>query len=53
MRRDIDQTETMSAMDSHHQQAYELLLGKETRDAFDLAKETDKTRERYGSHLWC
>jgi len=52
MRRDIDQTETMSAMDSHHQQAYELLLGKETRQAFDLAQETDKTKERYGSHLW-
>jgi len=53
MRRDIDQTDTMSAMDSHHQQAYELLLGKETREAFDLSLESDKTRELYGSHLWC
>jgi hypothetical protein len=53
MRRDIDQTDTMRAIDSHQQQAYELLLGKETREAFDLSLEPEQTRERYGSHLWC
>jgi hypothetical protein len=46
MRRDIDQTDTMRAIDSHQQQAYELLLGKETREAFDLSLEPEQTRER-------
>lgn len=53
MRRELDQTETMAAIDSHNQQAYELLLGKQTREAFDLGLESAQTRERYGNHLWC
>jgi uncharacterized protein (DUF1501 family) len=53
MRRELDQTETMAAIDSHNQQAYELLLGKQTREAFDLGLEPAQTRERYGNHLWC
>jgi len=53
MRRDLDESNTMNAIDSHNQQAYELLLGKQTREAFDLELEPQKTRERYGNHLWC
>jgi hypothetical protein len=53
MRRDIDQSRVMEAMDAYNQQAFDLLLGPETRQAFDLSLESKATRERYGAHLWC
>jgi hypothetical protein len=53
MRRDIDQSTAMQAMDYYQQQAVEVLLGRQTRDAFDLSLEPDETRQRYGPHLWC
>lgn len=53
MRPEIDQTDTMRAIDPHQQHAYELRLGKETREAFGFILEPEQTRERYGSHLWC
>ncbi|GAB4143730.1 MAG: DUF1501 domain-containing protein [Planctomycetaceae bacterium] len=38
---------------SHFQQkVFELLTSKRTRGAFDLSRESDKTRSRYGKHLW-
>jgi uncharacterized protein (DUF1501 family) len=43
----------MAAMDSHYQQAFELLTGKAAREAFDLSREPAENRERYGNHLWC
>jgi len=53
MRRDIDTTGTMEAMDAYQQQAVEMLVGQQARDAFDLSGETQSVRDRYGSHLWC
>ena len=53
MRRDLDQSRVMEAMDAYNQQAFDLLLGPETRQAFDLSLESKATRERYGDHLWC
>lgn len=53
MRRELDQSGTMAAMDSHYQQAFELLTGKAAREAFDLSREPAENRERYGNHLWC
>ena len=38
-------------MDRHKQKAFELLGSNKTRDAFDLTKESAKTRERYGLGL--
>jgi hypothetical protein len=32
--------------------AFELLTSSRVAEAFDLAKETDKLRDRYGRHLW-
>jgi len=37
MRRDTDQSRVMEAMDAYNQQAFDLLLGPETRQAFDLS----------------
>jgi hypothetical protein len=53
IRRDIDSSGAMEATDAFQQQAVDLLLGKQARDAFDLALEPSETRSRYGDHLWC
>lgn len=53
MRREIDTRQTMQAMDAYHQQAVELLVGQQAREAFDLSREPERDRQRYGDHLWC
>jgi Protein of unknown function (DUF1501) len=53
IRRDIDTSGAMDATDFFQQQAVDLLIGKQARDAFDLSLEPATTRERYGDHLWC
>jgi Protein of unknown function (DUF1501) len=53
LRRDIDNSGTMEAMDAYHQQAMQLLVGQQTREAFDLSHEPNDVRQRYGKHLWC
>ncbi len=39
-------------MDVFHRQAMEMLSSSRTRDAFDLTKESDQTRGRYGDTHW-
>src|SRR5262249_56784887 len=53
LRRDLDATGTMGAMDRYNQQAIEMLVGRRAQEAFDLSREPQPTRERYGKHLWC
>jgi hypothetical protein len=53
MRRDIDTGGTMEAMDAYQQQAVEMLVGQQAREAFDISGEPQSVRDRYGSHLWC
>ena len=53
LRRDIDSTGSMTAMDRYGQQAVDMVIGARARDAFDLAREPVKVRDRYGKHLWC
>ena len=36
------------ALNEYYEKAYDLVLSGKARDAFDLSKETDKVRERYG-----
>ena len=52
LRRAIDRSGTMDAMDKYNQQAYQMLTSKLARSAFDLSREDAKTRERYGHHAW-
>jgi hypothetical protein len=52
LRRDIDATGSMQAMDEYNQQAAELLTSPRMHEAFDLSKEPQKLRERYGMHGW-
>lgn len=39
-----------SNMDTFRQQAMQMILSSEVRDAFDLSQESDQTREAYGHH---
>jgi hypothetical protein len=48
MRRDIDGSGQMSALDRFGQQAWDMLTSPAARDAFDLDREPWHIRERYG-----
>jgi len=47
---EADRTGTMAAMDENQDKAMELLTGDVARTAFDLSREPDKLRDRYGRH---
>lgn len=53
LQRDLDQRGSLSAMDSYTQQAVELVIGRKAQEAFDLSREPEPVRQRYGDHLWC
>jgi uncharacterized protein (DUF1501 family) len=53
LRNDLDASGVMEAMDRYGQQAVELVLGQRAQAAFDLSREPDRVRARYGKHLWC
>jgi hypothetical protein len=53
LRNDLDSSGVMEVMDRYGQQAVELVVGRRAQAAFDLSREPDRVRERYGKHLWC
>jgi hypothetical protein len=52
LRRNIDDSGVMSAMDEFNQQAMSMLTSDHARNAFDLSQESDALRDRYGRHAW-
>ena len=48
--RGMESADAIDAMDSFYQRAYSLIGSPEARDAFDLSKEDQKTKERYGEN---
>jgi hypothetical protein len=52
MRRDLDQSGSLAAMDSYSQQALDMVLGRKAQEAFDLTREDPAVVAQYGSHLW-
>ncbi len=48
MRRESERTETMASMDKFQQRAYDLVVSPQAREAFDITKEDDTTRDFYG-----
>ena len=46
--RTMEKSDKLSAMDQFYGDAYQLISSKEAREAFDLNKEDDKVRDRYG-----
>jgi hypothetical protein len=53
IRSEIDANGSMSAMDRYGQQAVDMIVGRRAQSAFDLSREPQRMRDRYGSHLWC
>ncbi|MBX7212019.1 MAG: DUF1501 domain-containing protein [Verrucomicrobiaceae bacterium] len=52
LRAELDATGMMTAMDSFGQKAVDVVAGGRAQDAFDLSKEPQKVRDRYGEHDW-
>jgi hypothetical protein len=42
----------MNDLDEHQQAAYDLLTSRHARDAFDVSRESDALRDRYGRHTF-
>jgi len=52
MRREIDRSGVIQAMDRFESQAMKLLTSPEAERAFDLNRESEKVRDRYGRNQW-
>jgi hypothetical protein len=52
LRRDVDNSGVMNALDRYQQQALEMILGGRARTAFDLDREDPKLADRYGQGPW-
>lgn len=48
----IEGSPAMRGMTSFQEQVFSILTGTRTRAAFDIAREPDEMRERYGRDLW-
>jgi Protein of unknown function (DUF1501) len=52
LERAFDQFGELGALDQFETQAMTLLTNPKTKEAFDLTKEDDRTRDRYGRNQW-
>jgi len=52
LRREVDQSGTLEAVDRFDRQAYELVTSEAARNAFDLSREDERVRDAYGRHSW-
>jgi len=52
MRRDLDSSGLLGSMDIFNQKAIEMMTSSAVREAFDLSKEKDAVRDRFGRHEW-
>lgn len=50
--RQVDRDPTVAALDDARRQAYDLVSGAAAREAFDLSREPEALRDRYGRHFW-
>ncbi len=52
LRRGMEQSRTVAAMDKFDLQAFEMVTGEKARQAFDISREEEATRDLYGRHAW-
>lgn len=52
MRAQADADPALARMDNFHQRAANILTSSQVRDAFDLGRETDNQRRRYGANMF-
>ncbi len=50
--KDLDKAVSSYALTEYYEKAYDIVLSGKARDAFDLSKESDKVRDRYGRHTF-
>jgi len=50
--RRVDRSGVVEAMSNVQQQAFDLVTGPKAREAFDLSREPDALRDKYGRHAW-
>ncbi|MBX3438032.1 MAG: DUF1501 domain-containing protein [Planctomycetaceae bacterium] len=50
--RTLDRRGTFDALDRFDRDAYDFVSGKQAREAFDMSREDDAVRERYGRDSW-
>src|SRR3990172_3282757 len=50
LRRDVEASRDLAIQDRYVQEAYSMVLGGEAERAFDLSREPDAVRNRYGRH---
>ena len=48
--RKVEKSDALGAMDKFYNDAYSLISSKEAREAFDMTKESDKVKDRYGKN---
>lgn len=48
----LERTRAIDVLDHFQQQVFTLLTSSKTRSAFDLSRESDRIRDRYGRTLW-
>ena len=52
LRRDVDNSGSVEALDRFGQQAFDLVAGGAAQEAFDLSREPQRVVDRYGTHDW-
>lgn len=52
LQRDIDRSGSLTSMDRFNSRALSLLTSDRAKQAFDIAQEDPKTRDKYGRHKW-
>lgn len=52
LKRTVDGTGMIDAMDRFQREAYEMVVGPAARRAFDLGTENPRLRDQYGRHTW-
>jgi hypothetical protein len=52
LRRDVDRQNSMQAFDDFESQAWHILTRDAARDAFDISREPESVRDRYGRNSW-
>ncbi len=52
LRRDLDLAGSLDGVEQFRGQALTMLTNPSVADAFDISRETDQNRDRYGRHLW-
>ncbi|HEY4308387.1 MAG TPA: DUF1501 domain-containing protein [Pirellulales bacterium] len=53
LRKNLDLSGSMLALDRFSQQAVDIVVGERAQTVFDLSREPQANRDRYGEHPWC